>query len=1293
MTPTPRADGLMAGTTNVDSHSQLAPSRTAKDARSLSNASFVSRGPQSYATTMGPPGSFVSDLKSTMSRFDSSRLDIGSYAGSDESTEKMTQEQKQAHFRDQIDKELKIKFGSENLLEALSKNPKQNVEQRRYVERELNATNRRIAELRQHLEVERKKAIEQRDAPTYQLGMFGNGTFRSSSRAGLSESETANEPEPETESPTFLLAELLQALESESMTADYYVNHANDLVSLLKRHPTLKYDLAWSIFGLRMQMLLLSDIREVIASGYRVMRHAITDRKSLQTIRALNTDALVIVSLVKDAKASVEREQALKFVRAFLDVKDGVQEIAIGIVRIMVAIAEHPDDRLRPLCIMTLAEILLRYPQLVVAAGGVGVLTDAMGNGTYNAPETLSACFLHLLDFPARRRLLRSGFEISAPFATFTEPPPSHGYEEKLRSSSRVILSLFQSWPGLTTLSLHSYLPVRSLVSSLYVTHLSVRSMTLDLLFEILRIKPPSWSSSFLAGRRLTTYGRVTNLRADNKSPTKKSTSESAEQKVNLIDHFTAVVLTILLKCGLLQGLLHAEQDAPNLILKRKTTLLVGEVLSLANQLLPSDWSSDLQTLPHLFNTATNFGSDNRFPAVAAIYSVDSVNRTLYRSQKSETVQPALAKSFSLTGFGLSGPSKAPEQPKLQLPVSMDEMQFRNYMVESQVLSTVNFLKWDWDLISAIIEGPLTNPKRLDEAMRATKFVHRLLGFLRPFKYRFSEVRNTRANQRYVRVCCSLIRVLLQTIEGTRYLAENKLMPQVAECLAQWDRMSGITSSAPLFSPERLVDTLASGYFAILGVLSSDARGLGLLESRKIINMFYHLVDLKDRDDLVALILGNLDYARDSHPRIILAKALINGSKNVRILGTRLLRKYAVLPMGECAAWAIRLLVAQLYDIEIAVCEVAIKILEEASNSNEGLEYVVKCRPALDHLGEIGAPLLLRFLSSSVGYHYLDGLDYITREMDDWFLGRNDSYVTLVEASLARGLSGDVERPRAPGAMGPAQVDDGLIQDNGTVPPHFYKELTRTTEGCELLRAKGHFEEFTNTIMDYGLESEDPELILKVKGCLWAVGNVGSMELGSPFLDASNVTAKIIQIAEESEVMTMRGTAFFVLGLISRSVHGQEMLSENGWDGVYTVTGASVGYCLPLDIGRLFSIKSWAKVEDKDPLLIADRPEAVSADDPTNAQILDAVTRLGNAILWNKTAAELSGLKMRKAPGLHSAKIFKKVTAVLAAHHYRLGACRFVIDLFDKEVLRKVVLQEPDSDDSSIESDEDDGDE
>ena len=31
---------------------------------------------------------------------------------------------------------------------------------------------------------------------------------------------------------------------------------------------------------------------------------------------------------------------------------------------------------------------------------------------------------------------------------------------------------------------------------------------------------------------------------------------------------------------------------------------------------------------------------------------------------------------------------------------------------------------------------------------------------------------------------------------------------------------------------------------------------------------------------------------------------------------------------------------------------------------------------------------------------------------------------------------------------------------------------------------------------------------------------------------------------------------------------------------------------------------------------------------------------------------------------------------MLGSHHFRLGVCRFVIDLFDKRVMRQIVLEE-----------------
>src|ERR1700722_14662248 len=97
--------------------------------------------------------------------------------------------------------------------------------------------------------------------------------------------------------------------------------------------------------------------------------------------------------------------------------------------------------------------------------------------------------------------------------------------------------------------------------------------------------------------------------------------------------------------------------------------------------------------------------------------------------------------------------------------------------------------------------------------------------------------------------------------------------------------------------------------------------------------MFYHIIELRDRDDLIKALLSGMDYTLDSHLRILLSKAMTSCSKNIRIFSTRLLRKYATSysdTNARTTEWAIRLLVTQLYDPEIEVCEVAIKILEQA---------------------------------------------------------------------------------------------------------------------------------------------------------------------------------------------------------------------------------------------------------------------------------------------------------------------------------------------------------------------------
>ena len=52
---------------------------------------------------------------------------------------------------------------------------------------------------------------------------------------------------------------------------------------------------------------------------------------------------------------------------------------------------------------------------------------------------------------------------------------------------------------------------------------------------------------------------------------------------------------------------------------------------------------------------------------------------------------------------------------------------------------------------------------------------------------------------------------------------------------------------------------------------------------------------------------------------------------------------------------------------------------------------------------------------------------------------------------------------------------------------HFYGELTRTEEGCQLLRKKRHFSDYARYIREHCAESKDLAIIAELKSVLWAV--------------------------------------------------------------------------------------------------------------------------------------------------------------------------------------------------------------
>jgi rapamycin-insensitive companion of mTOR len=204
-------------------------------------------------------------------------------------------------------------------------------------------------------------------------------------------------------------------------------------------------------------------------------------------------------------------------------------------------------------------------------------------------------------------------------------------------------------------------------------------------------------SSSLCTADISVAYGRVANFKTF--QPISLHTEDS--DKINLVDHFSALLLAIFTEAGLfdvnhsfstllrlndtdidinqcLLGIL--EEVDGDAIIVRKSTLLVGELLKLSDKLLPRDMNAKIQMLPSLFRCASQFEGISRKTAIAAVYQIDSLNRTLHRAKTlDQDPQTRVMNEEEKRG------QRQVEQVKLKMNMQIDEPHFRSLILDSQV--------------------------------------------------------------------------------------------------------------------------------------------------------------------------------------------------------------------------------------------------------------------------------------------------------------------------------------------------------------------------------------------------------------------------------------------------------------------------------------------------------------------------------------------------------------------------------------------------------------------------------
>jgi len=228
-------------------------------------------------------------------------------------------------------------------------------------------------------------------------------------------------------------------------------------------------------------------------------------------------------------------------------------------------------------------------------------------------------------------------------------------------------------------------------------------------------------------------------------------------------------------------------------------------------------------------------------------------------------------------------------------------------------------------------------------------------------------------------------------------------------------------------------------------------------------------------------------------------------------------------------------------------------------------------------------------------------------------------------------------------------------EDAVYLPPHLYGELASTQKGCSILEAAGYVPEFLQMLIDESKPSLDR------RGALWVIGTIGKSEIGLEFLLRLNAVAPIVELAHKCPLLSLRGTCFFVIGLISSTPKGKKVLLDLGWECTSTRCVA-----VPKDIKSTPFLKipdyvhrgSWA-VNAPDFSLIS-----YPKEDP-RSEILLYVGNLSNHITTDTASKTLRRLKAKHPELFQSPEIWVQCLKMLEMYKYRLPVRQFIHSLFD----------------------------
>lgn len=942
------------------------------------------------------------------------------------------------------------------------------------------------------------------------------------------------------ESATWLVSNYLESFQEPNVSTDFVLEKANGLVDLLKENPDIRSNLVLDSFMPSIQRLLLRDDNLITSAAYRVCRHLIDGRNFIDLLFKLHIDTFIIISLSYDNSHQLEREQAFKLIRAFVEYNHGISK---GILQAVISCIEKSDDPLKNMALETLLELCYISPEMVKECHGIRILEGILQEYySFSLANIVLDTILNLMSNHNTRKYFIKDFDISVLATIFADVNPKSSINiEKIQNSTILMAKALKSFNGCMLFSMNNFQPLRELLAFFQVPNCA--PYLIDLFLDILRIKS------------LPYRPRNKGVQQFRMQP-----SEYYRECVSL-NQKIALKIMILEQGGFQENINNLisvlTNNDTNSTLATKARYLLSEYLNLKLNLV-----------------------DKKFPINKNPQIIEDNAKTYEETFEFAKMATKMSRHRNTVGMNFiqyveKNKAFVQNYKENTLVREVDDLRFRRMVYDSKVLQTKDFVNWNWNIIQELFEGPLMNSTHLDELAKSTKFIRRLLVFYRPLRLRFSNVNKTaKLAQKYIHVGCLFFKMLTSTNEGLKLLMDDtKIIPQLASLLFR--ALEGNTSGN-IFNENTLKNKIVSGYFKFIGVLTETKGGIKVLARWNFFTVIYKMFQFQSKfaSKCLFLVLADLHLQHSAHCRTVMGKALVVEDEEVRISATKRLGELLIELNGSKVAseidlenklnvqhYKMELLTRQLYDLSPKVVAVADRALYEyivtGNESEESSGSTFKL--FLNQMVFIRSPILFEILGRPYGFQLLNEIDFVKDERDSWLEKKNIEYVDIVEEFMEQS---------------PRNKRNNHYEQRDRLPLHFYESLAKTEDGILFLSQTGDFLTFMNIIKDYvrtEMDDEGIDIIKNLKACLWCCGFIGSTELGIGLLDNYSLVDDIVNVAYKASVTSVRYTAFYTLGLISKTLEGCEILDQLGWNCCISVIGKPIGIALPNRLDRFLS--------------------------------------------------------------------------------------------------------------------------